>query len=546
MAFTKQSRLGILTVLVSLFFALELVVGYITGSVALIADAFHMLSDLFSLAVAWYAIKLAAYTAYDPQYTYGLQRAEVLGALINGVSLLALCFSISIEAIQRFFEPVHIRNPWLVVITGSAGLAMNICGLFLFHDHSHHGHGHGHGHNHQNSHHNHQHAHDDSHHNHDDGSALSQTSVMDNVSTVIAASSPIPCEPGPSSSISPQLTPKISRSIHPAQTRVDIVLAAKRLRHSFEAVELGEDELFEGKGVEVNLESQGDYDMSTATLARPSHYNLTDPLADHDKCPLKSSHSYKGHDHPHLPDPHMHLAESDDDRHSHEGHSRRILHANESENNHSHAHGHGDLNMHGVFLHVLGDALGSIGVIISTLIIIYAEGDWKYYMDPVMSLIITVLIIVSTVPLCKSATFILMQSVPSTMQIDTLRSEIMTVKGVISIHELHVWQLSDSKAIASVHVLVRDPAESSIEPLQPPYMEIASMIKKKLHLHGIHSTTIQPEFVSSKHSQPSFSPESGDDDPTEHDCFLSCRETSCETQRCCPPLQLKIVSDNSL
>ncbi|EGF81844.1 hypothetical protein BATDEDRAFT_9908 [Batrachochytrium dendrobatidis JAM81] len=449
MAFTKQSRLGILTVLVSLFFALELVVGYITGSVALIADAFHMLSDLFSLAVAWYAIKLAAYTAYDPQYTYGLQRAEVLGALINGVSLLALCFSISIEAIQRFFEPVHIRNPWLVVITGSAGLAMNICGLFLFHDHSHHGHGHGHSHNHQSSHHNHQHAHDDSHHNHDDGSALSQTSVMDNVSTVVAASSPIPCEPGPSSSISPQLTPKIS---------------------------------------------------------------------------------------------------SDDDRHSHEGHSRRILHANESENNHSHAHGHGhgDLNMHGVFLHVLGDALGSIGVIISTLIIIYAEGDWKYYMDPVMSLIITVLIIVSTVPLCKSATFILMQSVPSTMQIDTLRSEIMTVKGVISIHELHVWQLSDSKAIASVHVLVRDPAESSIEPLQPPYMEIASMIKKKLHLHGIHSTTIQPEFVSSKHSQPSFSPESGDDDPTEHDCFLSCRETSCETQRCCPPLQLKIVSDNSL
>ncbi|KAH6575613.1 hypothetical protein BASA60_004916 [Batrachochytrium salamandrivorans] len=191
--------------------------------------------------------------------------------------------------------------------------------------------------------------------------------------------------------------------------------------------------------------------------------------------------------------------------------------------------------MHGVFLHVLGDALGSIGVIISTLIIIYAEGDWKYYMDPIMSLIITILIIVSTVPLCRSATFILMQSVPSTMQIDTLRDEIMTVHGVISIHELHVWQLSDSKAIASVHVLVADPTDPVSDPSPPTYMEIASVIKKKLHQHGIHSITIQPEFVGAEHSRQSPGGSSHHDNMSERDCFLSCQEESCETQRCCPP-----------
>jgi len=58
-----------------------------------------------SLIVALYAIKLAARQTTSPKYSYGWQRAEILGALINGVFLLALCLSIFLEAIQRFFEP---------------------------------------------------------------------------------------------------------------------------------------------------------------------------------------------------------------------------------------------------------------------------------------------------------------------------------------------------------------------------------------------------------------------------------------------------------
>ena len=59
------------------------------------------------------------------------------------------------------------------------------------------------------------------------------------------------------------------------------------------------------------------------------------------------------------------------------------------------------LNMRGVFLHVLGDALGSVVVIISALIIKYAEGDWRFYIDPALSLAIVFIIISSTIPLCK-------------------------------------------------------------------------------------------------------------------------------------------------
>jgi zinc transporter 1 len=86
-----------------------------------------------SIAVAYYALHLATNTSASSTYTYGLQRAEVLGALINAVSLLTLCFTIIIEAIQRLFEPVHIQHPVLVIIVGSVGLAFNLIGMGMFH-----------------------------------------------------------------------------------------------------------------------------------------------------------------------------------------------------------------------------------------------------------------------------------------------------------------------------------------------------------------------------------------------------------------------------
>jgi zinc transporter 1 len=85
-----------------------------------------------SLVVALYAIKLSASGA-SAKYSYGWHRAEILAALINGVFLLALCFSIFMEAIERFFSTPKISNPRLVVIVGSLGLASNILGLLLFH-----------------------------------------------------------------------------------------------------------------------------------------------------------------------------------------------------------------------------------------------------------------------------------------------------------------------------------------------------------------------------------------------------------------------------
>jgi solute carrier family 30 (zinc transporter), member 1 len=75
--------------------------------------------------------------------------------------------------------------------------------------------------------------------------------------------------------------------------------------------------------------------------------------------------------------------------------------------------------------------------------------------------------------------------VPSTISLEDIREDIQQVDDVISVHELHVWQLSENKVVASVHVRV---------PRATEYMHVARDIRKVLHNHGVHSGTIQPEF----------------------------------------------------
>lgn len=76
--------------------------------------------------------------------TFGWARAEVLGALVNAVFLVALCFSISVESIKRFIDVEEIHHPENVLIVGFIGLLVNVIGLFLLYDSGGHGHSHGH------------------------------------------------------------------------------------------------------------------------------------------------------------------------------------------------------------------------------------------------------------------------------------------------------------------------------------------------------------------------------------------------------------------
>lgn len=106
------------------------------------------------------------------------------------------------------------------------------------------------------------------------------------------------------------------------------------------------------------------------------------------------------------------------------------------------------LNMRGVYLHVLGDALGSVIVIINAIVIHFASGQWTLYIDPVMSVIMVIIILKTSIPLLKESSMILMQTVPTHLKIKEIQEKLMgQIEGILSIHEFHIWQLSGNKII---------------------------------------------------------------------------------------------------
>ncbi|XP_017331101.1 proton-coupled zinc antiporter SLC30A1 [Ictalurus punctatus] len=138
----KQARLLCMLCLTCVFFVVEVVVSRVTGSLAMLSDSFHMLSDVIALLVALLAVRLADQTAATSLNTFGWIRAEVMGALVNAVFLTALCFTILLEAVERYTEPHEIEKPTVVVWVGVAGLVVNVLGLLLFHGYAGHGHSH--------------------------------------------------------------------------------------------------------------------------------------------------------------------------------------------------------------------------------------------------------------------------------------------------------------------------------------------------------------------------------------------------------------------
>lgn len=110
-----RTALGLTLVLTSAFMVAEVIGGLLTGSLALLADAGHMLSDSVSLGLALFAVWLAQRPA-TPQRTFGLKRAEILAALANGITLVAISIWIFVEAIRRLDDPGEVLGGWMLAI----------------------------------------------------------------------------------------------------------------------------------------------------------------------------------------------------------------------------------------------------------------------------------------------------------------------------------------------------------------------------------------------------------------------------------------------
>jgi cobalt-zinc-cadmium efflux system protein len=125
-----RGRLAVAFVLAACFLVVETAAAFRTGSLALLSDAGHMLTDTAGLGMALAAITAASRASTGGRRTFGLYRLEVLAALANALLLLAVAGYVAWEAVRRFGEPVDVpAGPMLLVAT--LGLAVNLAGFLL-------------------------------------------------------------------------------------------------------------------------------------------------------------------------------------------------------------------------------------------------------------------------------------------------------------------------------------------------------------------------------------------------------------------------------
>jgi cobalt-zinc-cadmium efflux system protein len=125
-----RGRLLLAFALLAAFMAVEVVGGLVSGSLALLSDAGHMLTDVIGLGMALAAIQLATRGTARTHRTFGLYRLEILAALANAVLLLGVAVYVLVEAVQRFDEPPEVRTGLLLVVAG-LGLAANLVAFAL-------------------------------------------------------------------------------------------------------------------------------------------------------------------------------------------------------------------------------------------------------------------------------------------------------------------------------------------------------------------------------------------------------------------------------
>jgi len=124
-------RLGAVFLLTALVLAVEVAGGIMSGSLALLGDAGHMLTDLTAIGISWLASRLGERRA-DPNRTYGYARLEILAALANGLLLVGLAGGLIVEAVKRIAEPSHV-SAGIMLWVAMTGLAANVAAIALLH-----------------------------------------------------------------------------------------------------------------------------------------------------------------------------------------------------------------------------------------------------------------------------------------------------------------------------------------------------------------------------------------------------------------------------
>lgn len=160
--------------------------------------------------------------------------------------------------------------------------------------------------------------------------------------------------------------------------------------------------------------------------------------------------------------------------HKHESHEHHDHHHEEEQHHH---------NSRAIALHLLEDVLGWIAVLIGAIVIYYTNWNW---IDPVLSILIAVFIIVRAIPTLKNTLRIFLQSVPENFDSEKLSQEILRIEGVKGLHDMHAWTMEGNYNVFTLHVVIAMEFRSTEKKIR---QQIEVILKK----YKIHHPTLQIE-----------------------------------------------------
>lgn len=142
-------------------------------------------------------------------------------------------------------------------------------------------------------------------------------------------------------------------------------------------------------------------------------------------------------------------------------------------------------NIRGVFVHVLGDFFGSIGVIATALLYYFVDWEPKKYIDPLCSVLIVFILVRGSADLFKKTALMAAERCPDSLNSEDIAAELMTIEGVVAAHELHIWELSKGSLLAIIHLVI-----------SPDFIRsVLERVHRVMIGHGIYSPTVQVEFA---------------------------------------------------
>ncbi|KAK9272110.1 hypothetical protein L1049_002479 [Liquidambar formosana] len=526
----KSRKIALFLLINTGYMVVEFVAGFMSNSLGLISDACHMLFDCAALAIGLYASYISRLPANN-QFNYGRGRFEVLSGYVNAVFLVLVGALIVLESLERILDPQEISTNSLLTVS-IGGLLVNVVGLIFFHEEHHHAHGgsgscsHSQSQSHSHSHHHH---HSNNHVGHDH-------KVHSGYQECLSVSVDCP-----------------EKSCVGHDNRHNDHLEdhdCNRHGHTGKCTEEKKNISTNCHGHHHDHDNPGHHHDHHDHGHQHDHHDHHDH-GQHDHCDHHGrDHHHNHHDSGHQHDHHGHIHQNDHHHHhehhhdhanhhvhgsiplsssrslhshSHEGHagedshfqggdSRSHAQSSDCKNSslegsgsqlrklppddklleepQKHHHHHIDHNMEGIFLHVLADTMGSVGVVLSTLLIKYK--GWLVA-DPACSIFISVLIVASVIPLLRNSAEVLLQRVPRAHEQDLKEGldDVMKIKGVCGIQNLHVWSFTNTDVVGTLHLHVSTETDKASTKAQYHIMILSQIYFQELRQHEMSFDKIQ-------------------------------------------------------